>query len=83
MTFALWDISADALPLHEHHHVQEEVWNVVSGAIAITIDGVEHIVDDRSAVTVPSDAPHSARPLGACRVVIADYPRRLQLPGVS
>jgi mannose-6-phosphate isomerase-like protein (cupin superfamily) len=31
MTFAYWDISAEAVDLHEHHHNQEEVWNVVAG----------------------------------------------------
>jgi hypothetical protein len=31
----------------------------------------------------PDAAPHSVRPVGRCRVVVADYPLRLQLPGVA
>jgi mannose-6-phosphate isomerase-like protein (cupin superfamily) len=76
MTFAYWDIAADATPLHEHHHPQEEVWNVVEGALALTIAGVEHIVDAGSAAIVPPNTPHSARALGACRAIVVDYPVR-------
>lgn len=83
MTFAHYDIAADASPLHEHHHAQEEVWNVVEGQVAITIDGVEQIVAAGNAAIVPPDTPHSVRPMGHCRVVIADYPVRTELPGIS
>jgi hypothetical protein len=26
MTFAIYEVDADAAPIHEHHHPQEEVW---------------------------------------------------------
>jgi mannose-6-phosphate isomerase-like protein (cupin superfamily) len=83
MTFALYDIAEGAAPLHEHHHVQEEVWNVVEGELLITVDGEERLVRAGSAVVVPPDTPHSVTPTGACRAVIADYPLRLQLPGLG
>jgi mannose-6-phosphate isomerase-like protein (cupin superfamily) len=44
MTFAYGDITTDAAPLHEHHHPQEEVWNIVAGEIAISIAGVEKVL---------------------------------------
>jgi mannose-6-phosphate isomerase-like protein (cupin superfamily) len=81
MTFAHYDIASDAAPLHEHHHEQEEVWNVVDGEIAITIAGEERRVGRGGVAIVPPNTPHSVRPLGACRAVIADYPLRLHLPG--
>jgi mannose-6-phosphate isomerase-like protein (cupin superfamily) len=76
MTFAYYEIAADAVPLHEHHHPQEEVWNVVEGKLAVTIDGEEHIAGPGCAAIVPPDTPHSARALSACRALVVDYPVR-------
>jgi mannose-6-phosphate isomerase-like protein (cupin superfamily) len=61
MTFAYYEIAADAVPLHEHHHPQEEVWNVVQGSLAVTIDGEEQIAGSGCAAVVPADTRHSAR----------------------
>jgi quercetin dioxygenase-like cupin family protein len=82
MTFGLWEIAGDADPLHEHSHPQEEVWNVAEGEIAITVDGKEHILRPGSAIVVPPDVRHSARPLGRCRAIVADWPVRSELPGL-
>jgi mannose-6-phosphate isomerase-like protein (cupin superfamily) len=76
MTFAYYEIAADAVPLHEHHHPQEEVWNVIEGKLAVTIDGVEQVAGPGCAAVVPPDTPHSARALGACRAIVVDYPLR-------
>ncbi len=81
MTFAHYDLAADAAPLHEHQHEQEEVWHVIDGDIALTIGGVEQVLHGGDVAVVPPDTPHSVRPLTACRVVIADHPRRTSLPG--
>jgi len=80
MTFAHWDVSAGAADLHEHHHDQEEVWHVVDGSIALRIEGEECVLSEGMAAVVPSGARHSARVLGPCRAVVADYPLRLELP---
>jgi len=53
MTFARWTIANDAHDLHEHHHPQEEIWNVVEGSIALTVDGSEVIVGTRDAAVCP------------------------------
>jgi mannose-6-phosphate isomerase-like protein (cupin superfamily) len=82
MTFTHWDIAADAVPLYEHHHPQEEVWHVVEGEIALTIAGVEEIVRAGMAAVVPPETSHSATPRGACKAIVADYPLRTHLPGV-
>lgn len=81
MTFAYWDIAEDAVPLHEHRHPQEEVWHVVEGKLALTIDGVEHIASPGCAAIVPPDTPHSARALSACRAIVVDYPIRDEVGG--
>lgn len=83
MTFAHYDIAADAAPLHEHHHEQEEVWHIVEGEVALTVDGEEQVLGTGCVAIVPPDMPHSVRPISDCRAIIADYPLRLQLPGLS
>ena len=81
MTFAHYDIAGDAAPLHEHQHLQEEVWNIVDGDVLISIDGVEQRLGPGAAAVVPPNTRHSVRVLNAARAIIADYPLRLQLPG--
>jgi mannose-6-phosphate isomerase-like protein (cupin superfamily) len=83
MTFARWVIEAGAAPLHEHHHVQEEVWNLLEGELAISIEGVERVIRAGEAAIVPPDTPHSVRPIGACVALVVDNPRRDQLPGMG
>jgi quercetin dioxygenase-like cupin family protein len=82
MTFAYYEISAGAQPLHEHHHPQEEVWHVLEGRLAVTIDGEERIASPGCAAIVPPDTPHSARALTACRVIVVDTPLRDAVGGV-
>ena len=81
MTFALWDIAADAAALHEHDHTQEEVWNVIEGELTLVVGDEERRLGPGSAAVVPPNTPHSAVAVGACRVIVTDYPVRDQLPG--
>ena len=63
MTFAHYDLAADATPLHTHHHEQEEVWAIVEGRVAITIDGEETELGAGDVAIVPSrHAALGARP---------------------
>lgn len=83
MTFAHWDIAVDAAELPEHDHVQEEVWNVIDGEIILIVDGRARRLGRGMAAVVPPNVRHSAKPVGACRVLVTDYPVRQQLPGVD
>jgi mannose-6-phosphate isomerase-like protein (cupin superfamily) len=83
MTFAHWTIEADADPLHQHQHPQEEVWNVVEGEIAISIDGDERVLGSGDVAVIPPETPHSARAKTARRALVTDFPVRRDLPGVS
>jgi mannose-6-phosphate isomerase-like protein (cupin superfamily) len=83
MTFAHYDIADGAQPLHEHQHEQEEVWHIVAGEVAITVGGTEATLAAGSVAIVPPETPHSVRPIGPCTAIIADYPRRPNLPGLS
>ena len=53
MTFAHYDIDADAVPLHEHSHEQEEVWHIVEGEVALRIDGDEQVLGAGCIAVVP------------------------------
>jgi mannose-6-phosphate isomerase-like protein (cupin superfamily) len=83
MTFAYYEIDADAVPIHEHRHPQEEVWNVVAGKLAITIDGQEHVLGPGCAAIVPANTAHSTRALAASRAIVVDHPVRDRVGGVS
>ncbi len=83
LTFAYYDVDADAVPIHEHRHPQEEVWHVVEGRLAITVDGEEHVVGPGCAAIVPADVPHSTRALTAARAIVVDYPLRDVVGGIS
>ena len=76
MTFVYWDIEEGAQSIHEHHHIQEEVWHVLEGSIEVTINGVTQTAGPGSVAVIPSNTPHSARVIGACRVLVADHPSR-------
>jgi mannose-6-phosphate isomerase-like protein (cupin superfamily) len=82
MTFAYYEIDADAVPIHEHHHPQEEVWNVVEGKLAITIDGREHVIGPGCAAIVPANVRHSTRALVPSRAIVVDHPVRDRVGGV-
>jgi mannose-6-phosphate isomerase-like protein (cupin superfamily) len=83
MTFAYYDVDADAVPIHEHRHPEEEVWHVVEGRLAITIDGREQVVGPGRAAIVPANVPHFARPLTAARAIVVDHPVRRQVGGIG
>lgn len=43
MTFIYFEAEDGAQAVHEHEHLQEEVWNVIEGEIEVTIGGVKQI----------------------------------------
>ena len=76
MTFAHYEFDAGA-SIHQHHHEQEEVWNVVEGELEVTIDGAVLIARPGVVAIVPPMTPHSVRALTTGRAIIVDHPLRL------
>ena len=82
MTFAHYDIDAGAPSLHEHHH--DERGGLERDRRRDHPCGRRreaHPAGGRRRRSSRPNTPHSATIVGACRVVVADHPRRDQLPG--
>ena len=82
MTFAYYEIAADA-GVHPHHHPEEEVWHVLEGEVEITLDGSPFVVRPGQAVVVPGGERHEVRALSAARVIVADHPVRTTVGGLD
>jgi GMP synthase-like glutamine amidotransferase/quercetin dioxygenase-like cupin family protein/DNA-binding CsgD family transcriptional regulator len=81
MTFAYYDVSADA-DVHEHQHPHEEVWHVVAGALELTLGDDTRVVRAGEAAIVPADERHSVRATEPTRAIVVDYPVRESLAGI-
>jgi quercetin dioxygenase-like cupin family protein len=75
MTVAHYEFVKGA-SIHEHHHPQEEVYEVIEGELEITIGGATHVAKPGIAAIVPTNAPHSVRALTDGRAIIVDSPSR-------
>jgi len=62
--------------LPEHHHVHEQVTNVISGELEMTVGGETKVCKAGDVVVIPSDIPHSARALTDCRLIDVFQPAR-------
>jgi quercetin dioxygenase-like cupin family protein len=75
MTFAHHDFKRGS-SIHEHFHLQEEVYEVIEGELEVTIDGPAKIARAGLVAIVPSNARHSVKALTDGRAIIVDYPLR-------
>jgi quercetin dioxygenase-like cupin family protein len=78
MTFAHYEFDAGST-IHEHHHEQEEVWNVIEGELELTIGGVVQRAGPGLVAIVPPNTPHSVRALSDGRAMIVDHPLRFDV----
>ena len=58
MSFEYYDVD-EGTSIHEHIHVEEEVWHVVEGALEITLNRQRSLVSSGNAAIVPSNTKHS------------------------
>jgi quercetin dioxygenase-like cupin family protein len=75
LTLAYVDIKAGSI-LPEHHHVHEQVTNVLEGKLQFTLEGNTQILEYGKVVVIPSNAKHSAIALTDCKVMDVFYPCR-------
>ena len=77
MTVAHYEFTRGA-SIHEHHHPQEELYEVLEGQLELTIDGVTQVARPGVAAIVPSNARHSVLALTDGRAIIVDSPARAE-----
>ena len=75
MTFAHYEFDAGS-SIHEHHHEQEEVWNVNEGTLEVTVDGVAQVARAGMVAIVPPNARHSVVALADGKAIVVDHPQR-------
>lgn len=75
MTFAHYDFAGGA-SIHEHCHPEEEVYEVITGELEVTIDGVARIARPGLVAIVPAGVRHSVKALSDGRAIIVDHPAR-------
>jgi quercetin dioxygenase-like cupin family protein len=66
--------AGSALP--EHHHVHEQITNVIHGELEMTVAGQTAVCNAGTSIVIPSNAPHSARALTDCYVIDVFQPVR-------
>jgi quercetin dioxygenase-like cupin family protein len=75
MTFVHWEFDQGA-SVHEHFHPQEEIWEVLTGELEVTIDGATQIAGAGVVAIVPPNAVHSVKVLRPGKAIVVDYPLR-------
>ncbi|MCB0632680.1 MAG: cupin domain-containing protein [Saprospiraceae bacterium] len=75
LTIVYFDIKAGSI-LPEHHHIHEQVTNVLEGTLELTVDGETFACTPGTVVTMPPHAPHSGRALTDCKVIDVFRPVR-------
>jgi len=74
-TVGLINIEEGAV-LPAHSHIHEQITQVISGKLEMTIDGITQILESDSIIVIPSNAIHSANALTDCIVIDIFYPVR-------
>ena len=82
MTFACYEVEAGA-SIHAHSHPNDEVWNVITGELEITLAGKVYVAGPGCAVVVPPDTVHSVRALTPAAAIVVDHPVRDSIGGVE
>lgn len=75
LTIAYVQIKSGAV-LPEHSHIQEQITQVISGKLELTIDGATQIVEPGCIAVIPPNCKHSAKALEACRAIDVFHPVR-------
>jgi quercetin dioxygenase-like cupin family protein len=62
--------------LPEHQHPQEQVTNILSGKLEMTVDGETRVCPAGTVITIGPNVPHAARALSDCEIIDVFHPVR-------
>jgi quercetin dioxygenase-like cupin family protein len=62
--------------LPEHHHIHEQITNILSGELEMTVGGVTHRCIAGTVITIPPNIPHSAVAVTDCTLIDIFNPTR-------
>lgn len=62
MTFSLVEVEQGAM-LPEHHHIHEQVTQLIEGAFELTLEGKTILLQPGDMIVIPSNVKHSGRAL--------------------
>ena len=79
LSFMHYTVADNALPIPDHEHPTEEIWNVLEGKFEVTIDGETQVVGEGDVAVVPRNATHRLVALEPGRAIVVNYPHRLKL----
>ncbi len=82
MTFGYYAVTAGST-IHEHSHLQEEVWHVIEGQLEVTIDGETAIAGEGCVAVIPPHVSHSVRVLVDSKAIVVDSPTRKAVGAAS
>jgi len=75
VSFAQWTMEAGTFfPLHDHAH--EQILNVISGKVEMTVAGEKVILDEGCALVLAPGEPHAMKVLTDTFMVGVYHPRR-------
>ena len=75
LTIGHWEFTAGS-SIHEHSHLQEEVWEILAGELEIVIDGTAGRAGPGMVAIIPAHARHAVNALTDGRAIAIDHPRR-------
>ena len=68
MTIVYWDVEAGAeLPMH--HHIHEQVSQILEGEFEMTIGGITKVHKPGSMLVIPSNVEHSGKAITPCKIL--------------
>lgn len=62
--------------LPAHHHPHQQVTNVISGELSMTVAGQTKVCKPGDAVVIPGNTPHAAKALTDCYLIDVFHPVR-------
>ena len=75
MSFAFWNIEKGAI-IPEHHHINEQVMQVIEGEFELTLNKTTKIYNPGSLVVIPPNIHHSGKAITDCELLDVFSPVR-------